>query len=303
MPQTPGKRCHGCLALAMVLASQALTDTFLVAQKPQGQRLGISILIMVGDFCFLLVLRYVAVCVSDEATTTRRAYSSIQWFLYVFVLEIKLYFVCQNYRNNGNDSTLARKLFTLSLSICVPGLYVLLIAADRLDCLRQLAPTDTVASIKDEEADEGNDHSCESPTSDKALSEDLSGSKGIESFARSGHRHDRPLGIADLRSERTLTLTEYAHGLLLLQKKEDIRSHVFIVALDILDILDVQAAIWEQQTEVKDTANAAAVSQATGGIITAIVTQDTGLPPLWAENLTFFYCYILLLGAALRITK
>ena len=57
MPQTPGKRCHGCLALAMVLASQALTDTFLVAQKPQGQRLGISILIMVGDFCFLLVLR------------------------------------------------------------------------------------------------------------------------------------------------------------------------------------------------------------------------------------------------------
>uniref|UniRef100_UPI0035900F7A transmembrane protein 121-like n=1 Tax=Myxine glutinosa TaxID=7769 RepID=UPI0035900F7A len=188
----PGKRCHGCLALAMVLASQALTDTFLVAQQPQDQRLGITILIMVGDFCFLLVLRYVAVCVSDEATTTRRAYSSIQWFLYVFVLEIKLYFVCQNYRNTGNDSTLARKLFTLSLSICVPGIYVLLIAADRLDCLRQL-------------------------------------------------------------------------------KKEEIRSHVFIVALDILDILDVQAAIWEQQTE------------------------DTGLPPLWAENLTFFYCYILLL--------
>jgi len=118
--------------------------------------------------------RYVAVCVSDEATTTRRAYSSIQWFLYVFVLEIKLYFVCQNYRNNGNDSTLARKLFTLSLSICVPGLYVLLIAADRLDCLRQLAPTDTVASIKDEEADEGNDHSCESPTSEKCPFESCS---------------------------------------------------------------------------------------------------------------------------------
>uniref|UniRef100_S4RPZ3 Transmembrane protein 265 n=1 Tax=Petromyzon marinus TaxID=7757 RepID=S4RPZ3_PETMA len=189
-----GRRCHACVALCMVLASLLLTDSYLVSQQQGGRRMAVSILNLVGDVCFLLILRYVAVWVGAEARTPRRAYASILWFLYVFVLEIKLYFVCQNYRGEASTlSRLGRKLLTLFLSVCVPGLYVILVAVDRLDCL------------------------------------DTDGSSS---------------------------------------RKEEVRSHVFVVALDLLDVLDVQAGLWESRAS---------------------------LPPLWAENLTFFYCYILLL--------
>ncbi|KAF4083767.1 hypothetical protein AMELA_G00121260 [Ameiurus melas] len=52
------------------------------------------------------------------------------------------------------------------------------------------------------------------------------------------------------------------------RKKEDMRGRLFWVALDLLDVLDIQANLWEP--------------------------QRTGLP-IWAEGLMFFYCYILLL--------
>lgn len=50
---------------------------------------------LVGDICFLIVLRYVAVWVGAEVKTAKRGYAMILWFLYIFVLEIKLYFVFQ----------------------------------------------------------------------------------------------------------------------------------------------------------------------------------------------------------------
>jgi hypothetical protein len=46
------------------------------------------------------------------------------------------------------------------------------------------------------------------------------------------------------------------------------RGRIFWVALDLLDLLDIQANLWEP--------------------------QRTGLP-IWAEGLMFFYCYVLLL--------
>ncbi|XP_004682026.1 PREDICTED: transmembrane protein 121, partial [Condylura cristata] len=52
------------------------------------------------------------------------------------------------------------------------------------------------------------------------------------------------------------------------RKREDLRGRLFWVALDLLDLLDMQANLWEP--------------------------PRTGLP-LWAEGLTFFYCYMLLL--------
>ncbi|KAL1262408.1 hypothetical protein QQF64_007673 [Cirrhinus molitorella] len=52
------------------------------------------------------------------------------------------------------------------------------------------------------------------------------------------------------------------------RRKEDMRGRLFWVALDLLDLLDMQANLWEP--------------------------QRTGLP-IWAEGLMFFYCYILLL--------
>lgn len=85
---------------------------------------------------------------------------------------------------------MARKALTLLLSVCVPGLYLVLVALDSMEYVRTF------------------------------------------------------------------------------RRKEDMRSRLFWVALDLLDLLDIQANLWEP--------------------------QRTGLP-IWAEGLMFFYCYILLL--------
>ncbi|XP_060614532.2 transmembrane protein 121-like [Anolis sagrei] len=52
------------------------------------------------------------------------------------------------------------------------------------------------------------------------------------------------------------------------RKKDELRGRLFWVVLDLLDVLEIQASLWEPQGRVL---------------------------PLWAEGLTFFYCYGLLL--------
>ncbi|XP_031310351.2 transmembrane protein 121 isoform X2 [Camelus dromedarius] len=97
-----------------------------------------------------------------------------------------------NYKaaRRGAADPVARKALTLLLSVCVPGLFLLLVALDRMEYVRTF------------------------------------------------------------------------------RKREDLRGRLFWVALDLLDLLDMQANLWEP--------------------------PRTGLP-LWAEGLTFFYCYMLLL--------
>lgn len=189
----PPDRRHVCLTTLVIMGSMAVMDAYLVEQNQGPRKIGVCIIVLVGDVCFLLVLRYVAVWVGAEVRTARRGYAMILWFLYIFVLEIKLYFVFQNYkasRRPAGHDPVARKALTLLLSVCVPGLFLLLVALDRMDYVRTF------------------------------------------------------------------------------RKREDLRGRLFWVALDLLDLLDMQANLWEP--------------------------PRTGLP-LWAEGLTFFYCYMLLL--------
>nr|XP_032820695.1 transmembrane protein 121 [Petromyzon marinus]XP_032820696.1 transmembrane protein 121 [Petromyzon marinus]XP_032820697.1 transmembrane protein 121 [Petromyzon marinus]XP_032820698.1 transmembrane protein 121 [Petromyzon marinus] len=193
-------RCHVCLFTALIVSSMALLDAYLVEQNAGPRKIGVCIMLLVGDVCFIIVLRYVAVWVGAEVRTAKRGYAMVLWFVYVFVLEIKLYFVFQNYKAErlalsgaaaaAADVT-ARKVLTLLLSVCVPALYVSLVAVDHMGYLRAF------------------------------------------------------------------------------WRKEDLRSRIFWVAVDLLDVLDVQANLWEP-------------------------TQRT-LMPAWAEGLTFFYCYVVLL--------
>ncbi|KAK0152701.1 Transmembrane protein 121 [Merluccius polli] len=186
----PDKR-HVCLTTIVIMTSMAFMDAYLVEQNQGPRKIGVCIIVLVGDVCFLIVLRYVAVWVGAEVRTARRGYAMILWFLYIFVLEIKLYFVFQNCKADRKSlETVARKALTLLLSVCVPGLYLVLVALDSMEYVRTF------------------------------------------------------------------------------RKKEDMRGRLFWVALDLLDLLDIQANLWEP--------------------------QRTGLP-IWAEGLMFFYCYILLL--------
>uniref|UniRef100_G3TRZ2 Transmembrane protein 121 n=1 Tax=Loxodonta africana TaxID=9785 RepID=G3TRZ2_LOXAF len=186
----PPDRRHVCLTTLVIMGSMAVMDAYLVEQNQGPRKIGVCIIVLVGDVCFLLVLRYVAVWVGAEVRT-KRGYAMILWFLYIFVLEIKLYFF-QNYKaaRRGVTDSVTRKALTLLLSVCVPGLFLLLVALDRMEYVRTF------------------------------------------------------------------------------RKREDLRGRLFWVALDLLDLLDMQANLWEP--------------------------PRTGLP-LWAEGLTFFYCYMLLL--------
>lgn len=188
----PPDRRHVCLTTLVIMGSMAVMDAYLVEQNQGPRKIGVCIIVLVGDVCFLLVLRYVAVWVGAEVRTAKRGYAMILWFLYIFVLEIKLYFIFQNYKaaRRGAADPVARKALTLLLSVCVPGLFLLLVALDRMEYVRTF------------------------------------------------------------------------------RKREDLRGRLFWVALDLLDLLDMQANLWEP--------------------------PRTGLP-LWAEGLTFFYCYMLLL--------
>lgn len=186
----PDKR-HVCLTTIVIMTSMAFMDNYLVEQNQGSRKIAVCIIVLVGDVCFLIVLRYVAVWVGAEVRTAKRGYAMILWFLYIFVLEMKLYFVFQNCKADQKSlETVARKALTLLLSVCVPGLYLVLVALDSMAYVRTF------------------------------------------------------------------------------RKKEDMRSRLFWVALDLLDLLDIQANLWEP--------------------------QQTGLP-VWAEGLMFFYCYILLL--------
>ncbi|KAG5198432.1 hypothetical protein JEQ12_008122 [Ovis aries] len=188
----PPDRRHVCLTTLVIVGSMAVMDAYLVEQNQGPRKIGVCIIVLVGDVCFLLVLRYVAVWVGAEVRTAKRGYAMILWFLYIFVLEIKLYFIFQNYKaaRRGAADPVARKALTLLLSVCVPGLFLLLVALDRMEYVRTF------------------------------------------------------------------------------RKREDLRGRLFWVALDLLDLLDMQASLWEP--------------------------PRSGLP-LWAEGLTFFYCYMLLL--------
>uniref|UniRef100_A0A6I8PB93 Transmembrane protein 121 n=1 Tax=Ornithorhynchus anatinus TaxID=9258 RepID=A0A6I8PB93_ORNAN len=167
----PPDKHHVCLTTAVIVTSMACMDAYLVEQNQGPRKIGVCIIVLVGDVCFLIVLRYVAVWVGAENYKVERQ------------------------AGRGADGarpldTVARKALTLLLSLCVPGLYLVLVALDSMEYIRTF------------------------------------------------------------------------------RKKEDLRGRLFWVALDLLDILDVQANLWEP--------------------------QQTGLP-VWAEGLMFFYCYILLL--------
>lgn len=186
----PDKR-HVCLTTTVIMTSMAVMDNYLVEQNQGVSKIGVSIVVLVADVCFLIVLRYVAVWVGAEVRTPRRGYAMILWFLHIFILEMKLYFVFQNCKADQKSlGTVGRKFLTLFLSVCVPALYLVLVALHSMEYVRTF------------------------------------------------------------------------------RRKEDMKSRLFWVALDLLDLLDIQSNLWEPQL--------------------------TGLP-IWAEGLMFFYCYILLL--------
>ncbi|XP_041044080.1 transmembrane protein 121-like [Carcharodon carcharias] len=191
VPPVCSSKPHVCLSTVVILSSMAIMDCYLIQQSQGPRKIGVAVMVTVGDACLLVALRYVAVLVGAEVRTAKRGYAMVLWFLYIFVLEIKLYFVYQNYKADRRSlGLLARKALTLVLSICVPALYLLLVAVDHMEHLKAL------------------------------------------------------------------------------KKKEEVRNRLLWVAVDLLDVLDIQANLWEPQKE--------------------------GLP-LWAEGLMFFYCYILLL--------
>ncbi|CAM9581211.1 unnamed protein product [Lampetra planeri] len=204
-------RGHVCVFTALVVGSMVLVDAYLVQQNTGPRRVGVCIMLLVGDVCVLVLLRYLAVWVGAEVRTAKRAYAMALWFLYVFVLEIKLYFVFQNYRSDrtvssspATDGT-ARKLLTLLLSVCVPALYVALVAVDHMGYVRAF------------------------------------------------------------------------------WKKEDLRSRIFWVVVDLLDVLDVQASLWEPAAALQIQLQQQQQQ------------QRTTPPPPWVEGLTFFYCYTVML--------
>ncbi|XP_074046093.1 transmembrane protein 121-like [Macrotis lagotis] len=183
--------CPTGLVVALISGSMLLADGYLLGQSPGGWRLGLGLLLSAADVCLLCVLRPVVAGAGAEAPTSRRGCAMLLWFLYVFVLEMKVYFIYRSCRAEGHcPGPPARQALTLVLALSVPGLFALL----------------------------------GSPEAPEILST--------------------------------------------FRWREELRSHLLWVAVDLLDVLDVQAGLWEPPQRAL---------------------------PFWAEGVTFFYCYALLL--------
>uniref|UniRef100_A0A672HDZ0 Transmembrane protein 265 n=1 Tax=Salarias fasciatus TaxID=181472 RepID=A0A672HDZ0_SALFA len=183
-----------CVSTLVTVSTMAVVDLYLLEQSMLGAR-GLSgpsvwqyTAVLLGDVGFLLALRFVSAGVVSEARSPRRGFANALWFLFLSLLQLKLFFVCHNYRQERRPpDPLARKTLTLLLSICLPSLFLILTGADHMTPQR---------------------------------------------------------------------------------RKQEVRGRLLWVVVDLLDVLDLQAGLWESQ----------------GGSL-----------PIWAEGLVFFYCYALLL--------
>jgi len=189
-----------CVSTLVTVSTMAVVDLYLLEQSMLGARGGgvpgpsswQCATVLLGDAGFLLALRFVSAGVVSEASSPRRGFANALWFLFLSLLQLKLFFVCHNYRQERRPpDPLARKTLTLLLSVCLPSLFLILTGADNMTPQR---------------------------------------------------------------------------------RKQEVRSRLLWVVVDLLDVLDLQAGLWE----------------AHGG------TAEEGLP-VWAEGLVFFYCYALLL--------
>lgn len=182
----------------------AVVDLYLLEQSMLGTRgvPGPSVwqcaAVLLGDLGFLFALRFVSAGVVTEARSPRRGFANALWFIFLSLLQLKLFFVCHNYRQERRPpDPLARKTLTLLLSICLPSLFLILTGADHMTPQR---------------------------------------------------------------------------------RKQEVRGRLLWVVVDLLDVLDLQAGLWEVQGGSAGTAGAA----------------EQRLP-IWVEGLVFFYCYALLL--------
>lgn len=195
-----------CVSTLVTVSTMAVVDLYLLEQSMLGPR-GVPgpsawqyAAVVLGDVGFLLALRFVSAGVVSEARSPRRGFASALWFLFLSLLQLKLFFVCHNYREERRPpDPLARKTLTLLLSICLPSLFLILTGADHMTPQR---------------------------------------------------------------------------------RKQEVRGRLLWVVVDLLDVLDLQAGLWETQV------GAAAAGAA------AVAEQKL---PIWAEGLVFFYCYALLL--------
>uniref|UniRef100_A0AAQ4QBK4 Transmembrane protein 265 n=1 Tax=Gasterosteus aculeatus aculeatus TaxID=481459 RepID=A0AAQ4QBK4_GASAC len=197
-----------CVSTLVTVSTMAVVDLYLLEQSmlgargPAGPSAWQCATVLLGDAGFLLALRFVSAGVVSEARSPRRGFANALWFLFLSLLQLKLFFVCHNYRQERWPlDPLARKTLTLLLSICLPSLFLILTGADHMTPQR---------------------------------------------------------------------------------RKQEVRGRLLWVVVDLLDVLDLQAGLWEAQGGAAAAAAGSAVA----------VEQKL---PIWAEGLVFFYCYALLL--------
>ncbi|XP_077388360.1 transmembrane protein 121 [Festucalex cinctus] len=192
-----------CVSALVTVSTMAVVDLYLLEQSMLGAR-GLPApgawpcaAVLLGDAAFLLALRFVSAGVVSEARSPRRGFANALWFLFLSLLQLKLFFVCHNYRQERRPpDPLAGKVLTLLLSICLPSLFLILTGADYMSPQR---------------------------------------------------------------------------------RKQEVRGRLLWVVVDLLDVLDLQAGLWEAQ----------------GGAAPGAGPEQR--LPMWAEGLVFFYCYALLL--------
>lgn len=154
-------KLHVILTTIQILIGMGTIDSFLVNLNVGQRQTGVFVMLLIGNVCMLIILRYVGTWVGAEVSTTKRGCSMAEWFLFIFVLDIKVYFIFQYLRTEcpmlkekscspGSDldgslvqlsdcvvsspevAGINRQTLTLVQSLILPILYCTLVGADHL---------------------------------------------------------------------------------------------------------------------------------------------------------------------------
>nr|XP_039260467.1 uncharacterized protein LOC120336773 isoform X1 [Styela clava] len=228
MAEQANSRLHISTTIIAIMLGMMVLDAYLVQQNTGSRRTGVLVMLLIGDVCLLFVLRYVGVWVGTEVRSMKRGCSMAEWFLLIFVLDIKMYFVQENVRK---------------------------------ECFTEVekAIEQSLAVIEEEKP-----ASIFQPELVFSGKENLSTEELMLAYAQIGVRsvYGNILKTCDydMITKKTLTLfqavfipgfyllllgADYLEGVSNLRELDEIKMRAFWVVVDLLDLLDLQSNMWE----------------------------------------------------------
>nr|CAB3262727.1 uncharacterized protein LOC100182381 [Phallusia mammillata] len=213
-------KIHIVMTTMIIMTGMGVLDGYLVEQNYGSRKTGVFVMLLIGDVCLLLVLRYVALWVGTEVRTTKRGCSMVEWFLFIFVLDIKMYFILESVRKDCSSLGFIINNAPLKANTN-ENMVETMVTGEREENLVQVKEVDPNIQL-----DNLIYNDCEYS---------LSAKKMLTLF--------QAIFIGGLYL--LLVGADHLKNVTSFRELEEVKMRAFWVVVDLLDILDLQSSMWE----------------------------------------------------------